>query len=401
MSLRRQTRPPRGADRRGGMVLVTALILLALLCFFAAALCRTTIPELASATFQRQERQAFYDAEGGVRYVVNCIGRDIANGTLSMTDATDAVSYSAPTGFSFSTVTTLARVPDGGYTFTVTGHSAQAVSILEATVGRQSALATIGMFGDDLLQLQPNIEIYSYDSRLILNPVIADSTGQASVGSNEGFVVRPGAYVDGIFVCGLSDMGTVPTVPSGYNSISVGRVNPDPFGAIGGPLANAFSWFSSAAHNSNATAGIVGNTLSVGNHETATLAGGRYYLTDVSLDSGATLTVTATPDNPVIIYLAGGFRTQPNSTINCSGRPSSFFIFSNSDEQIRMQPNGDFRGFIYAPYADLQLQPGGAVYGVFWAKTATIQPGNDIFVDTSLLSGFYCPQVKMLRWRAL
>ena len=395
--------PYKKAAAREGTVLVTCLILMSVLSFVAASLLRLTIPDVSASGYHKRERVAFYNAEAGVQYVVNKISEDMASGTLTLSNAIETVAYSAPAGYDFGTVTTLSRLPDGyGYMFTVTGHYENAKVVIEASAVRPRMFRNLGIFGDQELQLQPNIEVYSYDSRVILNPVVTDSTGEANSGSNESIVLRPGAVLDGLLFLGEDILGVPPPSPAGADAISVGRIEPDPLGAVGGPLAAGFAHYSQAANNDNATAGIAGNAINVGNGDTMTLSGGHYYLTDLYLATGSTLEIDASPDDPVIIYLHGPFRSQPNNVINyAAGRPSNFFIFCDTTDELRIQPNNDFRGFVYAPYADLKLQPNGELHGVFWGDTALLQPGNVIYIDVSLLDQFRAKYVCLYQWRQI
>jgi len=76
-----------------------------------------------------------------------------------------------------------------------------------------------------------------------------------------------------------------------------------------------------------------------------------------------------------------------------------------SSSELRVQPNSDFSGFLYAPYADIKLQPNGRVFGVVWGHRVDIQPQSKdtsyIFVDMSLLDRFRSRQLAITDWRQL
>lgn len=388
---------------RGGFVLLTSLALLFLLSMIVVSLMEVTLSDKTGATFATREKLAFYQAEAGVRYVMSKINADILAGTLRLTNPVHQVSYPPPAGYTFEEVRTLYMLPNTSwYAFTVTGRTENAVAIIEATVRRPRLLSDLGIFGDLLLNAQPNVHIYSYNSDILLNPTPADSTGQANIGSNQSIIFRPGVILDGLITLGAALNGFVPSPPAGYDFVSVGRVDPDPLGAIGGPLAAAFAYYSVAANNNNAAAGIVGNRINLGPGSTLTLPPGKYYLTDIYMPANSTLNVPSSPTNPTVIYLDGQCRIQPNANINISaGQPSNFYIFSNEDDEVKIQPNGDFRAFVYAPYAPLDLQPNGAIHGIFWGKTVYLLPGNDIFVDVSMLDDFLATQVILEQWRRI
>lgn len=392
----------RRGTERAGAVLITCLLLALALTLAAATVFPLSLAGLRGAGYQTRERRAFYQAEAGIRYAMSCINRDIAAGTLALTAAVVNVAYAAPSGYEFDTITALNRMPNGKwYNFVVTGRCVTSRAVIEATVSRPQLLKTMGVFGDVQSQLQPNIDVYSYSSLFLLNPVAADSTGEANVGSNESIVLRPGAFVDGMFLLGASQGGVPPSAPGGsFESVYVGRIPPDPLGATSGALAQAFAHFSIATNNQNAREGIVGNQLSLGAGGTFTLHGGNYYLTKFYMPARSTLVVDATRTNPTVIYLSGEMKMQPNTDINMTaGQPANFFIFSNSTQPVDVQPNGDFRAFLYAPFADVDLKPNGRMMGVFWGNDITLLPGQDVFVDVSLLDTFVAGQVKLEQWR--
>ena len=114
------------------------------------------------------------------------------------------------------------------------------------------------------------------------------------------------------------------------------------------------------------------------------------------------LEILATPEHPVVIFLQGGFRTQPSSIIlNAQNSPRSFYIFSDSTDELRVQPNSTFMGIIYAPYADLRIQPNSDLYGLFWGRTATLQPMGDFYVDTSAQDDFLSGTMNLTQWKEI
>ena len=88
---------------------------------------------------------------------------------------------------------------------------------------------------------------------------------------------------------------------------------------------------------------------------------------------------------PVNLYLLrpGEVVARPmRSTL--SGKPTDFRIFSNSADDIKLLPNHDFRGFVYAPYADATIQPNGDFLGAVWSEDTILAPGGGAsYVDTA------------------
>lgn len=387
--------------KRQGFVLITTLALFMLLTAVIVGLLGTTLADYTGANYHSKERQAFYQAEAGVRYVISRINEDIQAGTIDFSNTTVSVAYAAPAGFSFEEVHALTRLANGKwYSFAVTGMYENAKAVVEATVSRPRLMSDIGVFGNVDVRLQPNGSIYSYNADTLLNPTPADSTGQANVGSNEGITVLPGVDIDGLFSLGASEAGVPVDPPMGYDSVSVGRVDPDPLGMNGGGLEDLLIHYSNAANNHNAAAGIVDNTIDLGPHDSLTLTGGVYYIEEFYIGSGGTLNLEATTANPVILFVDGTFRAQPNSVINQNaGQPGNFYIFSRTDDEVRIQPNSTFRAFVYAPNAEIQLQPGGDIYGVYWGNSVRFQPHGDIYIDVSLLDDFLAANIKLEQWK--
>jgi hypothetical protein len=321
-----------------------------------------------------------------------------------MTNEIETVYYPAPEGYTFDPITQLKGLADGASAFfTVTGKCGRARVAIEATVTRPRLLQSAGIFGNQYLKTQPGGAIYSYKSNEKKYPVPADSTGEANIGSNEEFHIPSDITLDGKLLVGEDETGLNPSTPDEYESLDTGRMDPDPFGMDDGLLADAFAYYSLPGNNDNGlVADISNDRLKIGPHDTVILNGGNYYLTDLYIAAGGTLIANTSGTNPVTIYLNGSMTAQPNSEINVTnGLPSQFYIFSNSTDPIDVQPNGDFSGFVYAPKAPLTIKPNGNINGVFWGNEADIQPGNDIFIDVSLLDKFRSTQVKLVQWKEI
>jgi hypothetical protein len=110
------------------------------------------------------------------------------------------------------------------------------------------------------------------------------------------------------------------------------------------------------------------------------------------------LTVDASA-GPVNLFLEGGFQSDPDCEINVIGDPKDFRIFSASDAMIRVQPNSAFKGFIYAPFAEVELFPNASFYGVIWARMVDLKPGGDVFIDLSILETMYANRITIDSWK--
>lgn len=377
---------------REGMALFAVMVILATLGLIGGTVYTVVSTNIGiGGNFLRQQ-ESLHQAEAGVHYVAFRANAAIEAGTLTLGAQNVAVNYVAPSGYSFDPVTNLTQLAEKHiYLVTVTGRSGSARTTLEAVLGRRNLLGGIGLFGDQDVQVQPGFDIYSYDSDTVLNPTPADSTNEACIGSNITVDMQPGTLVDGVVMLGESTLGA-PATYSGPGSQPLSRtdrVDPDPLGAVGGPLENLFTYYSNPVNNNNAAAGLSGNTLRVNPNQTLTLDPGTYYLTDYYLGSNATNLFNSTPANPVVIYLDGELRTQPTSgMVTSSGSPRSVYIFSRQSDPIQLQPKGALYAFVYAPYAPLQVQPNNDAYGIFWSQTTTLQPNGDIYLDMGAIKDF-------------
>jgi len=386
---------------REGYVLVSSMVFVGVLTIIAAVLTATVMPEMHAARYHRDKRESFYHAEAVAQYTLMCINTGLSDGTLDLEDEVEPVDFELPDAIEGDPVTELTRLPNGTwYRFTAIGRSGRSTSVIEVSVRRPSLLAT-GVFGDREVDLKPHYEIFSYNSTVNSSPDRADSTGEVSVGVNDLLSLGPGVFIDGQFMVGTSEFGEVPFVPAGYISEEVDRMEADPLGIHDGILAQAFTYYSDAANNDNAAAGITDDKILI--EGSFTFTGGRYYLESIDFRPSSTLNIVTEPGDPVIIYLNGDLNVHPNSRINMAEgqRPADFFIFSRSTSEIKILPNADFQGMVYAPYADLVVQPSGKVYGVFWAGTTTLQPGGELYIDTSLLNRFPANYVVVEQWNQL
>lgn len=394
-------RPKRyGSNSESGIVLVMCVVMIGALCFIAGTTFVTLRPEIKGARYFRNERRAFYNAEAGVQYLVDSISRDLSAGALALTGEVESVSYTAPTGYEFDTITEITPLADAvTYTAVVTGRHMNSRAIIEVGFQRPLLLAS-GAFGNVDLQLQPNIELYSYDSRVTSSPTAANSTGKANAGSNKNITVRPGVVLDGVFVLGEDEFGYPASPISGYENQSIGRIDPDPLGADAGALDDAATYYSDPVHNDNSSVGITNNLLSIGSGETVTLTGGHYYFEDIAISSGGTLNIDGSTVDPIVIFLNGPMESKPNSAIITStGAPTELFIFSTSNQDVKLYPNNNFEGMIYAPEAYLDIHPNNTARGVFFAKDLLILPGAESFIDTATLGTFRAPYVEIVQWR--
>lgn len=416
-----------------GMVLLTVVLLVAVLMALGTTAILQTSTDIKISGNYRVSRQAFYDADAGVQYLLNRLSADLGDSdptTVNLTANPITLSYSTPGGFSFTLPTALISLGSNRYRCSVTGNGPNnSAAVLEVGFFTQRKSAfDFGLFTDGLLDIKADAHIYSYDSRDTPNPDTATfpgaSTGEADIGSNTQINTYMSTYIDGTLALGADssyppvdatwkDQGT-PTV-NGEAGTKVGRVDPDPLGA-NDPNSDLYNKFIDIVATNNNTADtngaacpLAGSTdINLGNGETMTLTAGDYYITSIILKSGATLEIDATA-GPVNIYLNGivdaedgDLEAKNGSAINNASQPTDFAIFSNSTQDIVFKHSSDYKGIVYAPNAHVEMKNSADVYGLVWGKTAAIHNSGEFYFDEALKDKFLSPykySVEIASWK--
>lgn len=454
------------ASNERGAVLVVALAFLAILSMLGSAAYLVTTTDLQIASNYRDSKSAFYQADAGVQYGLATMENAIAAGTFVLPEggtSQDVQQYTEdfnalfaagpPSGFNFVLTPVTVEDPAGKtvvYTFGSQGSGAAgAVAKIEAVFKKDVAYAiNYAAFGDLQLDFKANGAVYSYDSDVTSNPTPAGSTSEGDIGSNGSILLYNGTIVDGSIALGADAGGTDATmvqhgnpgpIVSGENGVAVGRVTPDPLGAIGGPLEADFD--NARINNANGSivisaadtgtpefaiamarfnilpaggnggggggggggASFTGTDLSLGNGDVVTLTGpGDYYFTSIDLKNGSALNIDATA-GPVNIYLEGPLDAKNGSMINITGDPTDFTLFSNSTDSIVFKHGSDFNGLVYAPYAAVEMKNSADVRGAVWANTFDIKNSGELFFDIQLRNKFMTDSGRLVvtAWKEL
>lgn len=423
-----------------GLTLVLTLMFLAVLAITGATAVLMTSTDLLLGGNYKSSQAAFYQAEAGVHYALARLPVLIDNGTLVLdgSQTTEDYTFVAPSSFTFHIPAnaTFTRVADTRkYVFQVTGRprlNSPLQSTLEVVMQRQSALP-YGVFGNASVDLPTAGTV---TTRI-------GSNGVVSVDSPDALIT-----VDGDIALGASDRGdaavftfraTSATLDETTVTASVGagheialrrvaRINPDPLDAAA--LVEEAELRLVESNNNGSVAEISLNTLS----QSAMLSSGDYYLDEMALGSGATLTldatsgdvniytkslqltddaqliIEATGSGTVTFYLdgAGSFglpdaSSQPTLTMN--GPASHFRIFSRSHEPLSFYHHGDLKGVIYAPFAPVTLSNSSAsASGLFWGKTMTLLGDAAPFTfdaDPAVHEQFLATDVALVSWKEI
>ena len=391
-----------------GMVLPVGLMFLAIIAILGTTAVIVTTTDLKIGSNYRASEQAFYDADAGVQYVIASIKDGLENETFALpANIGDTVSftsdYATPADFSF-TISDISMTASNTYTFTSTGSGpGNSQAVIEASFKKKPAI-NYAAFGDKKTDTKNCGITLSYDSGSP-DPTKNDpsdpsfqSTHQADVASNDLLVTHNGASIDGSGIFGEQSDGsaTVNGIDAGTTfygtaGVNVGRIDPDPLGVNSGGIYDP-STYSDSASNDNASAGV-GTTINT--NSTVVLNAGNYYFTDITLQSGADLTINGS----VNIFLEGGLSALNGSSINIAGKPTDFSIFSNSTAMINFEHNSIFKGLVYAPFADVSMKNGSSVYGAIWAGSVDIKNSGTLYYDTALKEKYTTNDLSLLSWR--
>jgi len=401
--------PQARSGSRNGSILFVMMAALAALATIASTAYLVTRMDLKISGNYKDSAAAFNNADAGVQYVKSQLENAVAAGTIAWgTSSNLSVNVSAPSGYQFDSVTSLRRLANtNAYLYTVTGRFRDARTMIEAVVYRVPFLQ-YGVFGNTVVDMKSNGSVYSYYSSEISAPVAADSDGRGDTASNTEVITHNDTLIDGTLALGESSYGDpavwhstgTPKI-SGEEGLEVNHIDSDPLGAIGGQVATEIV----AAESSNNNAGVTPEITSpqyqinLGNSDTMTLTAGTYYVEDITLGNGAILDVDAS-SGPVKIYLGGNgsIEAKMGSTINITGAPTDFFIYSDTTGSIILKNSGHLEGLIYAPYGRIEIKNSGDFFGVAWADEIDIKNSGELFVDRSLTDSLLSDKLTLASW---
>jgi len=406
-----------GNDR--GAVVFTALIFVLIMSILGTIACIITANDLSIAVNHELSRKAFYSAEAGVHFALASIQKSLKSGTMTLPETDGAtVSLSSCKLPSDPDITdilfeylpadapVLSRIAENEYRFTARGYGTRkADADIRITFKNRSAFQ-FGAFGDEGVTAPEYSYFYGYDSTATLTPIGDDGTNSCDIGSNKSVTLSGNTEVHGHIGLGSSE-----TIPAVYNPIgdpepriygpgkavrTVGHVEPDPLGIVGGEYAEKLNSCFTSSDN-----GPVPVDLVLGNGESATLigkfGGANYYFTHIELKTGATLTVD-TSDGPVNLFISGELNGKNGTITHAGGDPKKFAIFSDSSDPVSVSNSSAFYGVVYAPFADLDIFNGAAIYGAILAKTVDMKNSGEIYFDIALKDKYLTKDVAMSSW---
>lgn len=387
-----------------GFVLPIGLMFLGILVILGITAIILSTTDLKTGENYKASVMAFQDAQAGANFAVQSMENGLKDGTFALpTHIGDTVSlagFIVPGDFSFQ-LGAVTKTADNAYSFSSTGSRNDASAAILTTAKKGSAI-NYAAFGNLLVDMKASSSVYSYDSSSTPSPTPGDSTGEGDVGSNGSVSVKMGTTIDGSVA--LGDDGATPPNEAAYTSTGtpvitgttgadVDRVDPDPLGIIGGTYADMMTAYSTNNNNSD-----VGVPQSLDLRGNLTLSAGNYYFTGILLRNGATLNIDASAGQ-VNIWLVGGMVASNGSSLNLTGRPTDFSIFSNSTEKIILEHGSHHRGLVYAPYATVEMKNDGNLYGAVWAETADMKNAATVYYDVSLRDEYQSNKIVVTGWQ--
>jgi hypothetical protein len=379
-------------------MMVFTLGIFAVLSLFGLVSYTGAVLESKGAVNHMLAAEAMYQAEAGVKLAKSTVEKRLAGG-MSLEDALHELAIAPPEGYSFDPIQDFhILVPNQIFGFTSVGRSGKGAASI-STYFRRARTFNTGIFGVESLTTKPNLSLYGYDSRTVTAPAPADSNGMATIGSNEDISLGNNNVIDGMVVLGESE-SEIPASCSGceqYTTLEMGHQDPDPLGITGGQMAEEFAFYAIAANNDNASVpAIINNRLRLARGQNTTLTSGNYYLTDLNINNSNVLTIDDS-DGPVRIFLNGAFYIGPRSEVRVD-QPSSLQLYRNSSSDIVIQPNNSVSMVVYAPNAEVTVQPNGDFRGIAWGREMDLKPNTYLYVDTSLLDRFLKNSLVVHTW---
>lgn len=412
-----------GKSDERGVALVISLMFIAILAMLGTTAYVMTSTDLKIGRNYQASAESFFDAEAGVNFAQAQIESGLSAGTVTLpttVGGTTTLSYTVPSGFSFS-LSPVTMVANNTYSLTSTGtgpDNSQAQIIIRYS--RASAI-NFAAFGDKKLDTKNGGTTLSFDSGST-DPTKNDpsdasfqTTHEADVGSNDWLVTHNGANIDGSGVLGekVDGSATTNSIHGGttfYDAspVDLGRVDPDPLGVT--TVGGEFNPATYAPPNNDNLTGITCHDAS-SNYDTVThkltvwsapgevtLVAGDYYFSEVELKNSAILNIDAS-GGEVRIFLTGPFNTKNSSIINIIGNSTDFSIFSNSTAKIDFKHGSEFKGFVYAPYADIDIKNSANAYGAIWGANVDIKNSGTLYFDSALKDKFMSKKLSKVSWR--
>ena len=279
-----------------------------------------------------------------------------------------------------------------------------------------------GAFGKELLHLDSNARVDSYDSRLgtYVSQAVNGSGSfkyartNGDVGSNGDVSLDQNAKVWGDAVAGLLHTTTVlgNAIVSGSTATATADVE---FPAVTVPTYTIYGSLTVSSSLNMSSSNRAYSTLRVGSNKTLTIEGpANIVASSLILNSGASIRIDD-EDGPVVFYVLDNFIMNSNSQIKPNSlEPLGVRLNLLSDNVINPEvtvqldtvdfdSNSKIWGVVYAPNARVVLDSNFELYGSLMARSLDIDSNATFHFDEALVDATASgvPVYETVCWREL
>jgi hypothetical protein len=114
-----------------------------------------------------------------------------------------------------------------------------------------------------------------------------------------------------------------------------------------------------------------------------------YITGNLELYNTSAIELIGSSSGSVTFYVSGTLKVYNNCSINVTGPPTACTIYSTSTSNaVHFANSCDYKGIIYAPYADIDIENNCSMYGMVWGNTIDISNSGKIYFDTALRDMF-------------
>jgi hypothetical protein len=376
-------------ERRAGVALISALVVLMGLLVLLATFQQVTVRRSDETHSNADDRRAFYLAETALNEGMTAI-RAGNSGAVG--------SAAAPAYFGGGVF--WVEATDLGSACTrldATALAGSGRSALEAVVVMHSMdpLFASVLNSNEPLGMAANVVVDSYESAkgTYLSQVTHNYNGYAYANDNGDVISNSDIH----FASGATVFGDATPGP-GHSCAFAAQTY------VSGSTAAATDPFTfTPIHVPSAP---ISGSMTVPDNGTSTLTAGTYGFTDVSIGTHAKLKVTGpakiictnftgnmygkleidATKGPVTFYVQGAY-THVNrfEAVSTPGSPMAVAFMISSAQNISFPPNAKLRGAYYAPNADITFTSGDEIWGAFAANSIGMTSGTHFHFDESLM----------------
>ncbi|VVB93457.1 Uncharacterised protein [uncultured archaeon] len=280
-----------------------------------------------------------------------------------------------------------------------------------------------GALASDEIEMEENAETDSYDSSK--GPYSISKSGNGSIRATKKIEIKNGAVVNGSAMTGADITGGGKIMKDAYaksfGSVTVlgikyPKVEGLSLGSTTYLVQSKINQYNASNNNSNSDClNGARNTILDGKHpngtswDTCTMYTGNYYLTkfdmenydelifntgdgainiaveaDIELHNNVNLIVNG--NYPVRLYLNSEIEIGNDVKINPDTNQTSvlFQIISSDSQDIDIENNAEYTGFIWAPAAEIDLSNNAKVYGAIVGKKFDLENNQEMHYDEAL-----------------